>query len=238
LQPETIESLKAAQKAVEEGGFLPRYSLQPEQTLLSSEDSMEICANEREKSQYPQHQKLFTSACSHPTTRDIHSNFQVSSSAFHINQSFMMMPPKENLVSFLTKTQDVPSSMSRNRTSDTEEKSLKSSSSMESFKSAISLQEADLDLARQVKAIQTVLHAFRTALQILQNLIEKRIPDRDGEVYFAAKDLEGSLQEGSKAIHDKHIGKFKEHGQSYLESFTPFRKLLFPGDKLAKYLHL
>jgi hypothetical protein len=79
------------------------------------------------------------------------------------------------------------------------------------------------------------MHAFRTALQILRDLIERRIPHKDGEVYFAARDLEASLHEGSEAINDKHIGKFKEHGQSYLKSFTINRKFNF-CDVLFKYL--
>lgn len=70
----------------------------------------------------------------------------------------------------------------------------------------------------------------------LHNLIERRIPEKDGEVYFAARDLQDSLHKGSKAIHDKHISKFKEHGNSYLKSFTTRRKFVHP-ETLHQCLH-
>jgi len=103
--------------------------------------------------------------------------------------------------------------------------SLKSSSSTESFKSAMSLQEEDLKLARKVKAVQSVMHAFRTALDILNNLVDRRIHDKRGKLYLAAKKLEDSLDNGSKAIDRTHISHFKQHGQSYIRLFTEPRKL-------------
>jgi hypothetical protein len=109
-------------------------------------------------------------------------------------------------------------------------RSLKSSSSTESFKSAMSLQEEDLNLARKVKAVQSVMHAFRTALEILSNLVDRRIHDKHGELYLAAKKLEDSLDNGSKAIDRKHISNFKQHGQSYIQLFTEPRKLQLPWE--------
>jgi hypothetical protein len=111
-------------------------------------------------------------------------------------------------------------------------RSLKSSSSAESFKSAMSLQEEDLNLARKVKAVQSVMHAFRTALEILNNLVDRRIHDRNGELYLAAKKLEDSLNNGSKAIDSRHISYFKQHGQSYIQLFTEPRKLHPPLNNL------
>jgi hypothetical protein len=111
-------------------------------------------------------------------------------------------------------------------------KSLKSTSSTESFKSAMSLQEEDLNLARKVKAVQSVMHAFRTALEILDNLVDRRIHDKHGELYLAAKKLEDSLDNGGKAIDRKHISHFKQHGQSYIQLFTEPRKLHPPWKNL------
>jgi hypothetical protein len=111
-------------------------------------------------------------------------------------------------------------------------RSLKSSSSTESFKSAMSLQEEDLNLARKVKAVQSIMHAFRTALEILNNLVDRRIHEKHGELYLAAKTLEDSLDNGSKAIDRKHISNFKQHGPSYIQLFTEPRKLHPPWKNL------
>jgi hypothetical protein len=111
-------------------------------------------------------------------------------------------------------------------------RSLKSSSSTESFKSAMSLQEEDLNLARKVKAVQSIMHAFCTALEILSNLVDRRIHEKHGELYLAAKKLEDSLENGSKAIDCKHILHFKQHGQSYIQLFTEPRKLHPPWKNL------
>jgi hypothetical protein len=115
---------------------------------------------------------------------------------------------------------------------DSPTRSLKSSSSTESFKSAMSIQEEDLNLARKVKAVQSVMHAFRTALEILNNVVDRRIHDKHSELYLAAKKLEDSLDNGSKAIDRKHILHFKQHGQSYLQLFTEPRKLRPPWKNL------
>jgi hypothetical protein len=132
--------------------------------------------------------------------------------------------------------QDGSPSTTRNETSDMESRSIKSSSSTESFKSAISLQEVDLDIARQVKAVQALMHAFRTALQILYNLIESRMPDKSGEVYIAAKELQDSLYDRSKEINDKHLAKSKEYGQIYLGRFTTEGKASLESAQILTHL--
>jgi hypothetical protein len=179
---------------------------------------------------------MFAALSTHTTSRDLNSDFQTTSSASHVTQRFVMIPSNADLISASAARLDRSSSMIKNVPSDIERQSLKSSSSTESFKSAISVQEADLDLAGQVKAIQIMMHAFRTTFLVLHNLIERRIPEKDGEVYFAARDLQDSLHKGSKAIHDKHIRKFKEHGNSYLKSFTTRRKFVHP-ETLHQCLH-
>ena len=112
------------------------------------------------------------------------------------------------------------SSKASNVTSIVGPRSIKSSSSTESFKSAVSLQEVGLEVARQVKAIQSLMHAFRTAFQVLHSLIEKRMPSKFGQVYLSAKGLQDSLRARSKEINDKHIEKFREHGIPYIKKFT------------------
>lgn len=108
----------------------------------------------------------------------------------------------------------------RTSTSDWGVKSLKSVSSTESFKSAISVQDADLDIARNVKAVQSVLHAFRTALQTLQIMVDRRLHARHGRIYHSAKHLESSLYQYSNEIERVHMGHFKVHGARYIDAFT------------------
>lgn len=116
-------------------------------------------------------------------------------------------------------------------------RSLKSSSSAESFKSAISIQEQDLEVARKVKAVQSIMHAFRTAIQILGNLIESRISDTDAKLFSAAEGLEQSLIMGSNKIEQHHINHLKQHGQAYLQLFGPTTgpdKIQSMGSELMK----
>jgi len=82
------------------------------------------------------------------------------------------------------------------------------------------MQQTDLDVARQVKAVQAVMHAFHTALQILDNLVERRMPTREGEVYDAATDLRNSLYRCSKEIDGRHIANFNGYGLVYIEKFN------------------
>lgn len=98
-------------------------------------------------------------------------------------------------------------------------RSLKSSSSTESFKSAFSILENDFDVAQKVKAVQSVMHAFETAIQILDNLIERRIPKTKASLLKAAEGLGISLNNGKRDINRLHIQHFKRHGDSYIQSF-------------------
>ena len=103
---------------------------------------------------------------------------------------------------------------------------LNPTSSSAKFQSALSLQDEDITLALKVKAVQSVMHAFRTALEILNKLVERRMQDKDGEVYLAAQALKACLDEGSEDISDRHISHFRVHGIRYLEMFTERRKFL------------
>lgn len=124
------------------------------------------------------------------------------------------------MVCFQAPEEDNVSSKVSNCTSSIGLRSIESSSSTESFKSAISLQELDLEMARQVKVIQSLMHAFRTALQVLHSLIEKRMPSPIGQAYISAKGLQDSLRARSNETNEKHIEKFKEHGILYIDKFT------------------
>ncbi|KAH8676531.1 hypothetical protein BGZ60DRAFT_259462 [Tricladium varicosporioides] len=81
-------------------------------------------------------------------------------------------------------------------------RSIKSASSVESFKSALSAQEIDnwVEADRAIKSVQSVLHAFRTALNILDNLINRRMHQRSGGPYNSAIALRKSLVCGDQFI--------------------------------------
>lgn len=101
---------------------------------------------------------------------------------------------------------------------ESEFRSLKSVSSTESFKSAVSVQKELLDLAHEVKAVKSVLHAFRTALDTLDSLIERRIPNRDA-CYPAALQLKLTLFDGQKQVEDTHLGYCKKFGIHYVKKW-------------------
>ena len=102
--------------------------------------------------------------------------------------------------------------------------SLKSASSSDSFRSAVSVQESSIDVVYQVEAIYNVLHAFRTALQVLESLIESRLQKKEHDSHSVAKGLRDSLTEGEREIREAHDRNYKLYGPLYIQGFTDFRK--------------
>ncbi|KIN03186.1 hypothetical protein OIDMADRAFT_52983 [Oidiodendron maius Zn] len=100
--------------------------------------------------------------------------------------------------------------------------SLKSASSSDSFRSAVSVQESPVDVVYQVEAIYNVLHAFRTALQVLESLIESRLQKKEQDSHSIAKGLQDSLTEGEREIREAHDRSCKLHGPLYIQGFTDF----------------
>jgi len=102
--------------------------------------------------------------------------------------------------------------------------SLKSSISIDSFKSAVSVQEASTnpgsDVTHGIHAIQSVMHAFRTALETLQKLIDRRIPRTNLNLYSAAGSLSSSLSCSKNRIRELHSSKVQEHEDEYLDAFN------------------
>lgn len=109
-----------------------------------------------------------------------------------------------------------------------ETNSLKSASSIESFKSAVSEQiiAQGFDFAHETKEIKGLLHAFGTALDILKNLIQRRIQDRRMEVYNVAKDLGISLASGEEEVRRSHKRNCLKLGKIYVLSWTNARESL------------
>jgi len=101
--------------------------------------------------------------------------------------------------------------------------SLKTASSFESFKSALSFQLPICDIEDEIYdiyAIRSILHAFRTALETLDRLIPKRMSKQDNVLYVAAKGLEASLSKGEKDIAETHGSYHREIGLEYILAFN------------------
>jgi hypothetical protein len=172
VQPETIKTLKEAKEAVEAAEFLPKYSESPEPEPLISPRSItkpQSNANQYRADGAAELETMSASVSAHTASGNIKSNAQTFSQAFSISQSFMVLPSTAEMASSQTAEQDNPTLTIRTVISEVELKSIKSSSSKESFKSAISLQEANINIARQVKAVQTVMHAFRRPSNLSQS---------------------------------------------------------------------
>ncbi|KAE9381909.1 hypothetical protein N431DRAFT_393601 [Stipitochalara longipes BDJ] len=219
LQPETINTLREAQKAVEQVDFLPKYSetLEGKITPKSFMETGPSLNQPREAAEA--RRETMISTLNSATSRNADSDPPIHSNVFGITQSFVVLPSIAQTACPQGPEKDTSSSTSTKACLDMAPKSIKSSSSTESFKSAISMQQMDLEVARQVKAVRAVMHAFRTAIQILHNLIERRMPIKRGEIYVAAKALENSLYDRSKEIDERHSANFREHGQVYIEGF-------------------
>jgi hypothetical protein len=109
-------------------------------------------------------------------------------------------------------------------------RSLKSASSVESFQSAVSVQRSlhepvpENGVQQQLEAVHGVLHAFRTALEVLSKLMDKRLLAKKQDLYPTAKQLERSLTDGEKEFKDAHGRRCKIHGDQYIQAFTESRK--------------
>lgn len=217
LQPETVQVLQNAQKAVAQGGFLPKY------TTLSSQFATDLSEKALKSSSVhvktTQNPHIMQSASRIKMADDFNTQFQQAINqqpidTFNVFQSFVVMPSQ------LHQQEAMVSKRVRSR-------SVRSTSSTESFKSAISVQEEELELARKIKAVQSVMHAFTTSLEALENFIERRIRDRRTGVYVAAKSLQECLVNGGRDFDQKHVTHFKQHGQVYIQFLDAKGKLFF-----------
>ena len=247
--PETIESLLEAQEAVEASKAISRHVIHTEQVVRYSKTGFGVMSSQVEEliGISPLTKSSGVSVCSkeaahvvprnldtidspkspnEPSSSGILSSLPqipgkikpvqgfntnaVDSSRFH-TMAFVVQPPISNNEALMV-------------TAKSKTKSLKSSSSSDSFKSAVSEQNISNDLAKEVKAVQSVMHAFRSALELVGKLIQNRIDTNEEDLYFAARDLESSLADGETEIEVTHKSHCKQHGYRYVESFTDSRK--------------
>ncbi len=121
-------------------------------------------------------------------------------------------------------TPQLQPALERNIAPEYEARSLRSSHSSDSFKSAVSVQEVVEEIAYHVKAVQSVIHAFVVALETLNTLIEKRVQTKERELSAVVEKLNASLDRGSKEIDQSHQQHCQQYGQYYINSFTESRE--------------
>ncbi|EPE26176.1 hypothetical protein GLAREA_02088 [Glarea lozoyensis ATCC 20868] len=115
-----------------------------------------------------------------------------------------------------------------------ETRSLKTSSSVESFQSALSTQEpVNNSSSQDVEAIRNVLHAFRTAIDNLSFLIKQRLTS-ENSTWQAAESLKESLTFQEKNIAQIHEVNHKGCGRMYVEIFNTSKTYLSSVDGIAQ----
>lgn len=106
-----------------------------------------------------------------------------------------------------------------------------SASSIESFKSAQSIQDPTGDSIEKNNAaklhlrVNGILNAFQRALEILDSVVERRILGNDEELWPASRALKKSLADGVSQISSYHNTHYKNNGESYINSFSENSKL-------------
>lgn len=250
LHPETIECLKQAQKAVEAGGILPKYTAHEGQDDLCSEIPLDAPSFECEKGIPDKDSHLQTAALrssDHSTqdTQELPDWALLSSTSSQQFSWFMASPPGHIMPPALSLTvqpdstaRDKSTNLPRNidtlercidgekiRTAATIDnhstsRSLKSASSSESFKSAMSIQQDYKDVSHTVRAVQSLTHGFRIAVETLNNLIEKRLRGGVWTQIDAAERLQESLEDARDHIEDLYNYHCKLYGAAYIKSLT------------------
>ncbi|KAE9379983.1 hypothetical protein N431DRAFT_552244 [Stipitochalara longipes BDJ] len=238
LQPETLRTLEEAQKSIMTGGILTKYTIYSEKLVHISEKGVYISTthSESQQSGLPGAFSDLPTVVSSTSNSPEHLNYHdPSMNLFNTTGKFVALPPNISNLPEVVKLDPNPKSVARYADEITQSpgsisqlqennlsasQSLKSSSSVDSFKSAMSFQEHDLEVARKV----------------LSSLIESRISETDKDLYAAAQRLKSSLNEGSTKIDHFHISYFKQHGQTYLELFdtTPSHNIQSIGSKLME----
>jgi hypothetical protein len=250
LQPETVQILVDAQKAAEQTGYLSKNTIRTEQVVRTSEKCFGTLTTQYEEvrrvpdvgrrgissdllkvsglQEEPQSLSEGSIQPSSEMSRDIetHSPHAPHDSIRSLFQPITMMVNHQ-----------VPQGTGQNEALSLERtlsKSLKSKSSVESFQTAVSVQqsfhepeeplEAQNSVDQEVEAVRNIIHAFKTAIEVFSKLVEKRRLDMKQGLYPTAKDLEKSLADGErefKCTHDRHL---KLLGACYVQAFTNSRK--------------
>jgi hypothetical protein len=244
LQPATINFLKDAQNVVNSSEVISRYTIHSEKVIHYSEKEFQLSATQREEGPNLPTVSSFVTlpipsaaptqgtaygpvTLSNPTTVQMVSSGSLKAPIVNADQTAATMSPLHRQLPKLTAEDQIIKSQvicAKSSIKCISAISLKSSPSVESFKSALSFQDIPADVTDKVDTIQGILHAFRTALETLETLVRKRIPQKDENLYFAAEGLKLSLSEGEKEVGDVYKSHCEAHGQLYIRSFTEHRK--------------
>lgn len=199
LEPKTIRILKDAKAAVDSSKVVSRHAIRFEQVVQCSDREIQINTPHPEgTSHYPASNNFVM--LPNPTNSNLHEIKKGDAD-----------PDQCQLASINTKSVSTDS--------------LKSSSSIESFKSACSSVDTENIIVEEINAIQDILHAFRTALETLEVLVRRRMIEKDGQLYIITKNLKDSLENGHNEIRRTYRVCYVKYGQSYAESLSEFRKL-------------
>ena len=246
LQPETVQTLVDAQKAAQQTGFLSKYAVYSEHVVYNSEKGYDVLKSRHEEISHTP--PAGDSGTCMEWAQSLNLEHKPSLPTKFPIQPILTAPrgiekgpanvtPTPAMSLFqpinMIAHQEIPrntaktdiSSCGRIKTT-----SLRSASSVESFQSAVSVQrslhelEARNEVEQQVEAVRSVLHAFRTALEVLGKLVEKRCLVKRQELFPTAKDLERSLIEGEKEFNGTHDRHCRRHGPQYIQAFTDSRK--------------
>ncbi|XMA19331.1 hypothetical protein WAI453_012122 [Rhynchosporium graminicola] len=190
LEPETLRNLKEAQESVRHGGLETKYPTTSQKAVESSAKSIQTTSSPRGRSNSRQseHQPgLHSRATEMPestTSGATGSASPPSMNIYSMPQSFMLIPANTSATQSVFETQhvaksdvnrhgfslpeveqvarQVPSQLTSSSTDSSVHMTI-ASSSLDNFDSARSTQDGQVEVARKIKAVQSVLHASRSA---------------------------------------------------------------------------
>ncbi|CZT05399.1 uncharacterized protein RAG0_11504 [Rhynchosporium agropyri] len=189
LEPETLRNLKEAQESVRHGGLETRYPTTSQKAVESSAKSIQTTSSSRGRSNSRQSEHrpgVHSRATEMPgSTRSgaTGSASPPSMNIYSMPQSFMLIPANTSATQSVFETQhvaksdvnrngfslpeveqvarQVPSQLTSSSTDSSVHMTI-ASSSLDNFDSARSTQDGQVEVARKIKAVQSVLHASAT----------------------------------------------------------------------------
>jgi hypothetical protein len=246
LQPETIQTLVDAQKVAQQTGFLSRYTVHSQHVIHSADKGYDVLKSQCEgvsqtppagdprtymewtQSSHPENEPSLQTKCPIQPDSTVTRGIETGPANAEPTPAMRLFQPINMMVH-----QQIHQNTAKTEISACERtiaQSLRSTSSVESFQTAVSVQrslhkpEARNEVEQHVEAVRSVLHTFRTALEVLRKLVEKRRLVKKQELYPTTKHLEMSLTEGVREFNSTHDRHCKLHGRQYIEAFTDSRK--------------
>ncbi|KAL2060233.1 hypothetical protein VTL71DRAFT_9628 [Oculimacula yallundae] len=245
LAPETLQNLREAQDSVKSRGFMSKYAVFSEKTVEPPKTSLEATSLEVHNSQQSLAQSSMVpdtfDTQGIPKTKVSEPFSHQTMSASRLPHSFMVIPSENaDMQTIFANRNIAQAGGSRMETSlpeadltvrqlaaqavassstDANTKTNVTSLFEDNPKRAISTQDGGHEIARKIKAVQSVLHAFRSATEVLDTVLERRIKNRRLDLYNPANLLRKSLLDGREDIDSRNINHFKLGGSRYISAF-------------------